>query len=75
MEQALLIIAVTATAFGVVLYFLKKDWRSFSYGLLALGFLALGVSGALKEEPSSLAAFLLCLVALRKIKVGRSTSH
>ena len=65
METYLLVTFVVLGVIGCTLFFIRK-YRNVSYLFLSLAFLALGSNGAIKGETSSLAAFLLALVAIRK---------
>lgn len=52
---------------GIILYSLK-DQRNSSYGVFAIAFFLLGISGLLSKHPSAIGAFLLSLVAARRLK-------
>jgi dolichol kinase len=52
---------------GVALFFTKST-RNMAYASLALAFLCMGLAALINNEPSALAAFLLALLAARRVK-------
>jgi hypothetical protein len=56
--------------FGITgsLLFFSKSMKNVSYILISLAFFCMGLAAFSNNEPSALAAFLLALIASRKIK-------
>ena len=54
---------------GIVLFFIKST-KTLAYASFALAFFLMGLSAIGGNEPSALAAFLLALIASRKVKTN-----
>lgn len=54
---------------GLTLLLFKRT-KNFAYAVLSIAFLCLGLAALINSELSALAAFLLALVAARKVKTS-----